>query len=99
MVNIKNETQKKALDGQILFDPHRLNSKFGKLDEVKTPDSFYFRYNIKDNHLYYTETSTDTIVLQSMNILDIKVRPNDLDECFMVFHINIRYKLGAWFAK
>lgn len=62
MVNLNDDAQSKALEKKTFFDTHRLNSQFGKDPLVLTPDSFYFRYSI-DNHLYYTESATDTIVL------------------------------------
>lgn len=62
-VDLNNSTHTDALKDKVIFEPHRLNSQFGKDEEVTTPDSFYFMYNTRDNHIYYTETSSDTIVL------------------------------------
>jgi hypothetical protein len=70
MVDLKNDTQKKALDKLTFFAPHRLKSKFGIDKDIKTPDSFYFRMN-KDGFIYYTETAKDTIVLMGMTPIKV----------------------------
>ena len=45
--------------------------------------------------MYYTETAKDTIVLGGMNVDEIKTRPDDKDDCFVVncIYINFWFKL------
>jgi len=82
-VDLKDEKQKAAIDTKTFFDPHRHNSQFGLDADVVTPDAFYFRLT-ENGHLYYTETKTDTIVLQGMDPKDMDATPNKKNDCFMV---------------
>jgi len=67
-VNRKEEAQAKALEKKTYFDHNRLNTQFGKDPLVLTPDSFYFRYT-GGHHLYYTESATDTVILQGVEVV------------------------------
>jgi len=56
------------LEKKTFFDHNRHNTQFGKDPLVVTPDSFYFRYT-GGHHLYYTETATDTVILQGVDVV------------------------------
>lgn len=56
---------------------------FGKNEEVKTPDSFYFRLN-KNDQLYYTSTKEDTVILGEMKVKQFLPKMSKNLDCFQV---------------
>jgi len=59
-----------------------MNSVFGKVEEVPTPDAFYFRVT-KNWTIYYTETKNDMVVLGSMSPKTI-IPKFDTEDCFQL---------------
>ena len=48
--------------------------------------------------MYYTETAKDTIVLGGMNVDEIKTRPDDKVDCFVVNCLYIIYGLNCFLS-
>ena len=53
-------------------------------DDIKTPDSFFFRLN-KDNQFYYTASDKDTVVLGALRLALFIPNPTENTGCFEVF--------------